>query len=53
MKEIVCEQTEDSEYRFTRDNSTLGIRPCDFGAEKEQHFHMSDFSFKWTPDLDS
>ena len=34
MKEIVCEQNEDSEYRFTRENSTLGIRPCDFGAEK-------------------
>ena len=38
MKEIVCEQNEDSEYRFTRDNSTLGIRPCDFGAEKRVAF---------------
>ena len=33
MKEIVCEQNEDSEYIFTRDNSTLGIIPCDFGAD--------------------
>ena len=38
MKEIVREETEDSEYRFTRDNSTLGMRPCDFGAEKRAAF---------------
>ena len=38
MKEIVCEQNEDSEYIFTRDDTTLRIRPCDFGAEKKEAF---------------
>ena len=42
MKEIVCEETEDSEYIFTKDNCTLGIRPCDFGAEK-----MAAFPHEW------
>ena len=38
MKDIVSEQNEVSEYRFTRDSRTLGIRPCDFGAEKRVAF---------------